>query len=878
MGFLARVLNRILGFGRRKPEYSFVVLFNTFRQILDQNNRVLELIADMGDKLGGEYIFDKQYIISRCGEISDQVYKLIYNLNVLGERRYLALYDAFERIHRQIQEELAGRPTVPESAYVLSLDVITRDFVDEVGNKAANIGEIRNVLKLSTPDGFAITTRAFKEFLEVNEIDKEIAKIIISWDGLDEEYFFDAAQRIRRKLMVGRVPRRIASKIEKMAEDVAERNGLERPFFAVRSSGWLEDSEHSFAGIHKSILNVGKSGLLDAYKTVVASVYSCDAWGYRYNKGIQEHEVMLGVLCQLMLKPLCSGVLYTLHPTQPEKELMLISAHWGLGPAVVDGMTRVDEYRVDRNPPHEVVSMRVVRKEKELTPAEEGGIEWVRVPEERQYESCLHSDQLKRLADTGMLLERYFKRPQDIEWAIDAEGNIYILQARPLAIQRPDVVTSRDLSGLVESSSVIMSGKGTVVQRGVAVGPVFVIDDDTDISRVPHGVVLVTRYTSPRLARVIQKVRAIITDYGSPTGHMATVAREFRVPTIVDTGIATQVLKHGMEITVDATQNVIYEGRIQELCLFELTEESVFEESYEYRLLRRILKRMSPLNLVDPQDRSFSPENCATYHDITRYVHEKAVEEIIRISETYPHEMGSRPKRLDLPIPLGLMLIDIGDGTQSLPEDKSVTLEQIACLPLKALCEGLLIPGMWDTQPVVVDFRSLMSSVTRTFSPSNAGPHQIGRNLVVISKNYMNMNLRLGYHFNIVDAYIVDNPNDNYAYFRFAGGVTDAIRRSRRAACIAEILDHFDFKTETRGDLIVGRVKKLSKEQMGERMKIIGALIGYTRQLDTQMHSDDLVDFFVTQFLERLGKVIQITRKEGGDNGNNGKEDNNSLA
>ncbi len=855
--------SKIFGFRRKKQEYSFVVLFNTFRAILSQNNRILELMADMGDKLSGEYVFDKQYIVSACEEISDQVYKLIYNLNVIGDHKYLELYEAFERIHRQIQEELAGRPTIPESPYAIPLDLITRDLSDEVGNKAANLGEIKNILHLNTPDGFAITTKAFKDFMEQNNIYEIIEHVLIHWDGLDEEFFFDSAREIQKRILAGKFPRKMLGEIEKTLNLIVEKSERERPFFAVRSSAWLEDSEHSFAGLHKTVLNVGKSGVLDAYRVVLASLYSCDAWSYRYNKGFHEHEAVLGVLCQLMIDPVCSGVLYTLHPTEPEKEVMLVSASWGLGPTVVEGVARVDEYQVDRSSGHPIVSMRIVKKEKQLTLLDEGGTLWTSVSEDKQNEPSLTSQQLKQLADTGMLLERYFKRPQDIEWAIDKKGEICILQARPLAVQRLELRSECDLSHLMETATVIMSKRGTVVQRGIATGSVFVVGDDTNLDEVPHGAIIVTRYTSPRLARIIKRVRGIITDYGSPTGHMATVAREFRVPTIVDTGIATQVLKNGMEITLDATQNIIFEGKIKELCLYELTEETVFEESYEYRLLKRILKKLSPLNLLDPHDSNFTPAGCMTYHDITRFVHEKAVEEIIRISESYPHKLGSRPKRLDIEIPLGIMLIDIGDGTSVDAAEKVVRADQITSVPLAALLEGLLLPGMWDTEPVTVDFKSLMSSITRTFSPSAAGPDQIGRNLVVVSKDYLNMNLRLGYHFNIVDSYIVDNPNDNYAYFRFLGGVTDTIRRSRRAICIAEILEHFDFKVETRGDLVVGRIKKLGRDQMCERMKILGALIGYTRQLDTQMHSDDMVEYFANRFVEKLEKKNSLNGKGG---------------
>ena len=128
----------------------------------------------------------------------------------------------------------------------------------------------------------------------------------------------------------------------------------------------------------------------------------------------------------------------------------------------------------------------------------------------------------------------------------------------------------------------------------MASGKVYVSHGDDDLKDFPYGAILVARYTSPKYSRIMRKARGILTDVGSATGHMATLAREYRVPTVVDTGVATKVLKTGDEVTLDASQNVVYEGTVKELSQFEITQEEVFEESYEYRLLRRILKEDKP--------------------------------------------------------------------------------------------------------------------------------------------------------------------------------------------------------------------------------------------------------------------------------------------
>jgi pyruvate,water dikinase len=433
-----------------------------------------------------------------------------------------------------------------------------------------------------------------------------------------------------------------------------------------------------------------------------------------------------------------------------------------------------------------------------------------------------------------------------------------ILQARPLNIRPQTRELLCDIAQTTDHYPVLLQGRGAVVQRGIATGRVFVVSSDDDLQQFPQGAILVARQTSPRLARVMRKAHGILTDVGSPTGHMATIAREFRVPTVVNTGVATQVLKAGDEITLDATQNIVYAGIVKELCFYEFTAEEVFEESYEYRLLNRILRKISPLNLLDPHDSGFAPAGCKTLHDIIRFVHEKAVEELIWLQHARSREVDNKARRLQFEIPLGLIVIDIGGGTDAATDRRELTPEQITSVPMRAFLRGLMQPGMWSSEPMSVDLGSFMSSLTRTFASSMASPQQVGQNLAVVSRQYFDLNLRLGYHFNIIDAYIADNPNDNYAYFRFLGGVTDPTRRGRRAKFIAEILERFNFRVEVRGDLVVGRIKKLQQPQMEEKMWLLGCLVGYTRQLDVRMHSAQHLDQYLEDFIQRT-----VTQCEG---------------
>jgi pyruvate, water dikinase len=842
-----------------KPPIPFTVLFKKFKSILERNNRILELMADMGDKLGGDYVFDRQYILDVCEKVSDLVFKLISDLSILTQSDSVELFIAFEHIQHEIQEELAGRPSLPATRQTILLEELNADNEDEVGNKFARLGDIRCILGLPTPDGFVITTKTFFDFMDHNGLRKYIREAKARNIEKKDAGFEAMCAEVRRRILQAPIPRGIASHIHGMVDTLAGKVKGISPRFAVRSSAWGEDTGLSFAGQYESVLNVTGKKILDAYRQVIASAYTPEAWEYRLLHGYREHEMAMAVICQLMVEAEVSGAMYTYAPLLPLKETMVISAAWGLGPAVVQGTAESDAYYLDRASPHEVLSSEISCKTVMMVPLADGGTEWTEVPVELQNVPSLTPNQVEKLAQAAMNIERYYKRPQDIEWAFDRAGNLFILQSRGLNV-RPGLAEARpQVMDATRSVEVIFSGKGTVVQRGVGSGRVYVSRSADDLKDFPNGAILVAQYTSPKYSRIMRKANGIITDVGSPTGHMATIAREFRVPAIVDTGVATTMLKTGDEITLDAGHNAVYRGTVKELNNFELTEQEVFEESYEYRLLRRLLKKISPLNLIDTHSDNFKPGRCRTYHDITRYIHQKAVERLIDLSENYQKYHDRMPKRLKSEIPLGIMVIDVENGTDAPREARSVSVEQIKSLPLKALLEGLSESGMWGTDPAPVNLSSFMSSVTKTFSGGPMGmPNKMSRNLAVVSREYMNLNLRLGYHFNIVDAFIGDALNDNYIYFRFLGGVTDLVRRSRRVKFIAEVLDQFDFRVEVHGDLVVGRLKKNSKERMYCTMKVLGGLIGYTRQLDVSMDSEARVARYYSDFTHRILPLMEV--------------------
>jgi len=846
------VLERITGWlenlqpWKQKDSVPFTDLFVRFHQIMQENNAALELIADMEDKLGGEFVFDRKYLTDNVQKIEDILRRSAYNFNFITDNRYLEINAVIEDIVKRLQMELAGQIVIPKGKTILALGEIAEVMDDAVGNKAYNLSRIVNLPQAKVPPGFVVTIGGFRKYLAYNNLFDQIEALLK--DGFRDEHSLESvSQQCRLLILGGDIPPELRREILVAAEEICE-GRPEDCYFSVRSSAVGEDGELSFAGLHESYLNVPFRELLSSFKKVLASLYSPGGLKYRFARQMPPNDLAMAVLYQLMVPSRVAGVAYTLDPNNPQQEVCLIASSWGLGKVVVEGSGEVDTYRISRRSPHTILDQRTGSKERMVAPFETGPSREVS-PELRDTPS-LKPEEAAEVVETALILERYFKRPLDIEWSLDQEGQLWALQARPLGLSGTRGSRSAELKGLLKQYPALLDKRGVIAYRGIGAGQVWVADDIQDLENFPNGAVLVSHFAMPWLAKALPRASAVITDMGSPISHMATVAREFRVPTIVDTGLATSVLKPGQEVTVDAERNVVYQGRINELLHYQLLEKAPFEATFEFRLLRRALKHIAPLSLINPEASNFTAKGCQTFHDVLRFIHEKSVRTLVQVGAD-PHSLLRRGgKRLRTDIPLNLILIDIGGGlAKDVGKSEWVLPEQIASRPMKALWRGMGSPTGWNTDPIAVDFQGLMSSVTRTQASQISGQVMTGLNLAVLGADYLNLSLRVGYHFTVVDASIGPQQENNNIYFRFFGGATSLDRRSRRANLLHSILEKVGFKIEGQGELVLARATNLTVEQVYNYMNLIGRLIGFARQLDVLLIDDSTVAVYFEKFV-----------------------------
>ncbi|MCL5023771.1 MAG: PEP-utilizing enzyme [Nitrospirae bacterium] len=839
--------------GKPKEALPPDLLFARFKEVLDRNNRTLEIITDMGEKLGGDYLFDITYVKSAYSGLYSTVHDSLLSFDLLTRDRYPRLHQVFgdidARIKRMIYDISAtgGEMTVFYPA-------ISWDMGGEVGGKSANLAEVGNYLKLGVPPAFAITTHAFDALMRQNGLDEKLK-------ALNEGPLRgETLEELRTSILNAEFPPALHAAIESALHEITAVSGR-NCFLSVRSSAEEEDSDFSFAGQFTTKLNIPAETekIKEAYREVVASLFSPKAVAYQKGIGYPLGRLKMAAACMVMVDAKSSGVIYSSNPSG-DRDTLLINAVWGLGESLVEGQIDADLFVVNKGAEPAIVDRRPAAKKSMITARKGGGVEAVDTPSAMEAEYSLTPEQVAELARQAMLIERHFRRPQDIEWAIDQKGTIFILQARPLRLpeegERPSPLpdaesarTARDVSG----PRIPLKGKSRVVQKGTGAGKVFLVRHPDQLDNFPKGAVLVAGHDSSDFIRVMPYVAAIITDVGTPTSHMASLCREFRVPTVVNAGDATRVLTHGQEITLHVDDEggvALYDGIRKDLLEYADAASPKMEDIYEFRKKRYILRYISPLNLVDPLREDFTPEGCKTMHDIIRFIHEKAVAELVETSKYGGRVKGRAAVKLDIPLPTGIMVLDIGGGLSARGKHNKVAFDQIASLPLRALLKGMMHPGVWRSDAVSLKVNDFFTSMIRMSDIVAEGRDYTDYNLAVVSREYVNLSLRFGYHFSMLDCYCSENARNNHIYFRFVGGATDIVKRSRRISLIAAVLREYGFNLKTKGDLIVARLANLGQDRMEEVLDRLGRLIAYTRQLDAVLHDDSAVDRYTKAFLD----------------------------
>jgi pyruvate, water dikinase len=459
--------------------------------------------------------------------------------------------------------------------YVLGFERLRMGDVERVGGKNASLGEMIGslaALGVRVPGGFATTAQAYRDFLRQGALDERIRAALANLDVEDVTKLAATGAQIRQWILSTPFPPALDKAVSEELKRMSNGKGIA---VAVRSSATAEDlPEASFAGQQETFLNVrGEAAVLKAMHEVFASLFNDRAIAYRVHHGFDHSAVALSAGVQHMVRSDlgASGVMFTLDTDSGFRNVVFITASYGLGETVVQGAVNPDEFYVYK-PALRAGKSAILRrnlggKAIKMVYAAAGSSERVStvdVPHDERQRFSLNDADIVALAKQALIIEEHYKQPMDIEWGKDGStGDLFILQARPETVQSRAGRTILRFA-LKRRSKVLSTGR-SIGQR-IGAGPARIIKDVKEMARVQSGDVLVADMTDPDWEPVMKRSAAIVTNRGGRTCHAAIIARELGIPAVVGCGNATECIREGQSITVSCAEGdtgYVYEGQLE---------------------------------------------------------------------------------------------------------------------------------------------------------------------------------------------------------------------------------------------------------------------------------------------------------------------------
>ncbi len=471
--------------------------------------------------------------------------------------------------------------------FVLWFDEIGIEDVPSVGGKSASLGEMTQRTGVPVPFGYATTAKAFFHYLTYNQIDKKMREILEEIkDPEDTRTLQSVGARLRKMVATADMPADLEKEIVNAYAALAKKVGEKAPFVAVRSSATAEDlPDASFAGQQETYLNVHTpKEVVEKVKECYSSLFTDRAIFYRIQKGFDHMSIALSAAIQLMAYSESSGVIFTLDVSNGDRTVVMVEAGYGLGEFVVQGTITPDEYLI-RKSDLSIVKKNVPKKTIQLVRIPSGGTEKRSVPSNLQDKQVLTDEQIVELGKYAIAIEQHYKKPMDIEWALDERTNkLVILQARPETVwsTKKEEAKAEEIVATTTERKVLV--QGLPASPGLAAGKVHIIPTADRINEFKQGEILVTDMTAPDWVPAMRKSAAIVTNSGGMTCHAAIVSRELGIPCIVGTASrgkpATESITDGIMVTVDAKLGVVYEGILEEATKKEAPAAVAVAESY----------------------------------------------------------------------------------------------------------------------------------------------------------------------------------------------------------------------------------------------------------------------------------------------------------
>ncbi len=809
--------------------YRFRLKYETLRTLLNRNNQALQLLSDLEA--------DLRHLRHSSEQVREQVYRILeeclmmaQECNLLTGNRHKQLYDVIFDITASTDQLFSTKEHKVEHPLVLSLDHEAALDPALTGGKASGVASLTRMLGNRVPPGFVVTTEAYRLLLRENQLEARIRLMLNDIEATaDNERFSTLTRLVRHWLGKARIPREIAESIRQHVQTA--RYSVESGW-AVRSSAVQEDGPFSFAGLFESQLFVPPEDLFEAYLKVLASRFLDRAVLYRIHRGIREVDTPMAVLFMPMVEPVASGVLYTMEPADPSSDTMIINTVRGTGDRVVHGKASTDTITLSREQSPRLMGF------EPASPQETA----------QDHPDYISREVLLQLGATAWQLREKAGHDLDIEWAIGKDGEIRFLQARRMdprpSVERRRARHSKDLPAIEG---------GITISPGRAEGRLYNMGPRDRPEAVPRGAVLLVRQPHPELSPALTRIAALLATQGNPVAHMATLAREYAVPSIFQLGASASRLKPGQILSVDATSRRIYMGSrwpgMKERTLARISESGRVPRSGPLHDL------ILALNLTDPDSPGFKAKKCLSVHDTLRFMHEMSVQAMFAFGDRQKGFWNRRSIRLDATIPMKFHVIVL-DASHRAP-GRSLLPQAIESAPFHALWAGftdgrLQWPQRWQQQ-----MAGLPRDFQETVMGGLRGPRRASdTNYLMVARDYLNLNARFTYHYSMLDAMVGPGTENNHLYFSFRGGGGALEPRTRRARFLEQVLRRSRFDVVRRTDNVIAWFRRYPADDSLEMLTLIGRLLVCARELDALLKTDKAAIDYADDFLHERYSVF----------------------
>lgn len=851
-------LSRLFSLFRKAPDVAappvnqddtFAARYHRYKLILNAWGKLQELMTEMELAICCQHPFGMQTVRALCTRVTTQVYQCMRQLEELAPGRYPDLEERFAAIQSTVSTIVYGRSTVQDGPAVLPLghDDLTHD---DLGDPTmTRLGQLKALLGRAVPEGFIITASACQRTMHHNGLQEEVSRRVQASGGIRPDNIGTLSASVRALIEASTPPDEVtASILQGVAALRATMQGRNMQLL-FRGRVWPQGTADDTGGMTLwgpaiSLHDADNETILAAFRATLALKYSPQGTAYRRNRGLRDAGTCVCIGCFVVEAPVAGGVAYTGNPLQARDTSIHVYAGHGLPESVEDGAEAVDAYHVARGPKR---SIRLRSLADPATPV-------------------LTDEAARAVVSLALSVEEHFGCQQEIDWILEPDGTVLLLNTRPLPLA--PYLDAEERPGVEACPPGILACGGITASPGVTAGPVHVVRTEEDARTFPDGGVLVVDQPLAQWGMLMDRAVAVVAEHGHVACQLAATAREFGKPALLGVEGAMLALAGEAMVTVCGDIGVVYPERVEDMLEHAPPPRNFMPGSPVLQALEAAAHHILPLTL-DPDGPDFKARNCHTFHDIGRFCHEQTVSEMFSFGSQQKYAQD-RVKQLKCDVVKQFWVVNLDDGFTGPVKGPVVHTSQIASLPMQVLWQGMNAYP-WEGPPRVdaKGFMSVLFEATANphLDPAAQSAFFTEKNYFMVSRNYVSLHSRFGFHFVAVEALMSARTQENYIVFQLRGGAANIERRILRVRFVAELLQEFGFIPSIRRDALSARLEGVDMADMERHLLVAGHLTIHTRQLDMVMADSTQVaekrESILAHCRELLSRPVTLSSSSG---------------